>query len=65
MTHLLTPRRFVGFMGFDSMREEELSNNGSHAQQLHHLTMEEDWYLIHIVANQPTMTTTISFTSTN
>jgi len=22
MTHLLTPRRFVGFMGFDSMREE-------------------------------------------
>jgi hypothetical protein len=50
-------------MGFDSMREEELSNHGSHAQ-LHHLTMEEDWYLNHIVANQPTTTTTISLTST-
>ncbi len=54
-------RRFVGFMGF--WFEEELWDHGSHAQ-LHHLTMEEDWYLSHIVANQPTSTTTISFTST-
>ncbi len=47
--------------------EEELWDHGSHAQLHHHLTMEEDWYLSHIVANQPTTpttTTTISFTST-
>jgi hypothetical protein len=44
--------------------EEELWDQGSHAQ-LQHLTMDEDKYLNYIVANPPTTTTTaISFTST-